>query len=67
MSAVAGERIDFRNGWSIDIHEIKNGEVYFQQWPPGVENQSFLSGLGRMPIPDFEKRIAEERQKECSA
>jgi hypothetical protein len=30
MSAVAGERIDFRNGWSIDIHEIKNGEVYFQ-------------------------------------
>ncbi len=41
-------RIEFPNGWSFDIHEVRNGEVYYQRWPPGVENQGMFANLSRM-------------------
>lgn len=51
---VSGQRIEFSNGWAIDIHEIKNEEVYCQRWPPGVQRQSIFANLFRMPTDQFE-------------
>ena len=50
-------RIEFRNGWTIDVHEIKNGEVLFRRWPPGVERQSFVQNLSRMAVDEFERQV----------
>ena len=50
-------RIEFRNGWTIDVREIKNGEVLFRRWPPGVERQSFVQNLSRMAVDEFERQV----------
>ena len=50
-------RIEFRNGWTIDVHEIKNGEVLFRRWSPGVERQSFVQNLSRMAVDEFERQV----------
>ena len=62
----AGEMIDFKNGWSIRIHDVRDEQVLYQSWPPGVERQSFIDRLWRMSTADFESRVAEERKKEAA-
>ena len=44
-----------KQGWRIVVYEICNDQVYFQGWPPGIEEQSYL---GQMPIALFEQVIA---------
>ena len=50
-------RIDFRNGWTIDVHKVENREVLFRRWPPGVERQSFVQNLSRMAVDEFERQV----------
>jgi hypothetical protein len=52
-------QIDFKNGWTVHIHEIKDGCVYLQRFPPGVENQGLLQNLRKMPISEFEAQAKE--------
>ena len=59
----AGERLDFRNGWTIDIHAIRNGEVLYRKWTPGIERQSLVANLGRMPLCDFVAQAKAEKLK----
>lgn len=51
-----GKRLEFPNGWAIDVHEInlQTGEVCYQKWPPGVQSQSMFANLGRMSADEFE-------------
>ncbi len=42
-----------KNGVSVDIHSVKDGQVYCQRWPRDVMEQDFLDGLIRMPVDDF--------------
>jgi hypothetical protein len=51
-------RLEFKSGWTIDVHKERDGETYYQRWPPGVDSQSWLSGLGRMTTAEFEDEIA---------
>ena len=43
-----------KNGITIDVHEIRNGEVLYRKWMPGVKSMPFLIGLRRMPVAEFE-------------
>ena len=47
------------NGVTVDIHEIHEGQVYFRQWPMGVTEMPWLSGLRRCPIEQAENEIKE--------
>jgi len=52
-------RLDFANGWTIDIHdEGRDGQTYYQRWAPGVVSQGFFSDLGRMDTQRFNDEIA---------
>lgn len=42
-----------KNGISLDVHEVRNGWVYVQRWPRGVEEQELLQSLIRTPVDDF--------------
>lgn len=53
------DRIDFSNGWSIDIHEEIDGWIYYQRWPPGVERQGMFDNLCRMEFDKFYKAVRE--------
>ena len=45
------------DGHRIVTHEIVNGEVCYQHWPPGEEVQGF-EGLYRCEEPEFDELIA---------
>jgi hypothetical protein len=30
-------RVEFPNGFAFDIHEFRDGQVWYQRWCPGVE------------------------------
>lgn len=49
----ANTRIAFANGVRVDIHAIKDGNVYYQRWAPGVESQGALDNLYRLPTAEF--------------
>jgi hypothetical protein len=59
MSFTVPGRLEFPNGYAIDVHEIWQGQVLYQIWPPGVESQSMWARLARMPIDDFKKAVRE--------
>ena len=42
-----------KDGIRIDVHDVKDGEVYFRRWPKGVQDQLFFEGLRRMSLDDF--------------
>jgi hypothetical protein len=46
-----------RNGITIKVHFIEDGEVYYQKWPKGVEEQRWFENLSRLPVDEFEKGI----------
>lgn len=52
-------RIEFPNGWSVDVHMRKGGAVYCRRWPPGVTTQSMWAGLMRMSEDRFDAQVAE--------
>jgi len=52
-----------KNGVTVVIDCVKDGEVYVQRWPKGVEWQSFFVNCIRMPIKHF---IAQLRRRKSS-
>lgn len=62
-----GTRLEFANGWAIDIDDIWRGQVCYRRWPPGVEIQGMFDRTYRMPIADFERLLQAEREKEARA
>ena len=46
-----------KDGVSVDVHDVYQGEVYFRQWPKDVNVQAFLNNLGRMSVEEFAKRV----------
>lgn len=48
-----GLRLNFENGWTVDVHHVKDGEVFFRGWLPGEEVVSFPRGLRRMDVETF--------------
>lgn len=59
-------RLKFRDGWTIDLHEIRNGDQLFRTWPPDVERQDYLAGLARMPVSQFWEKVRIARQEEMA-
>lgn len=57
-------RMDFANGYAIDVDWIKDGQVGYRVWPPGVESQGFLDQLKRMPVSIFNECLAEQKYAE---
>lgn len=51
-------RLEFDNGWSIDVHEERDGKTFYQRWAPGVENQSMWAELMWMETPHFNEEVA---------
>ena len=45
-----------KQGCRIVVHEIRNDQVYYQRWPPGVEWQCAWANLYQMPIAQFEEQ-----------
>lgn len=56
-------RYDFENGWTLDVHEERDGKTYYQRWAPGVENQSWFSDLRQMPSDWFNEEVAKHPHK----
>lgn len=52
--------MEFKNGWTIEVHLVRNGEVYFRKWPPGVSSMGFLERLQRMSVRRFNESLSEE-------
>lgn len=60
MITVRPGRISFPNGWDFDVHEIRNGEVFYQRWPPGIEKQRMFDNLLRTPLYVFAMVVVAE-------
>jgi hypothetical protein len=59
------DRYAFANGWVVIVHGVKDGQVYFQRWPPGVNDQPVEAPLIRMPICDFIAAVNKQREAEA--
>lgn len=46
-----------KDGVSIDVHDVKDGEVWVRRWPKGVESQSFFANCIRVPLDVFNREI----------
>lgn len=53
MTLQAGQRLNFSNGWAIDIHNILDGHALYRRWPPGVTRQAWFRNLERRPTTEF--------------
>ena len=58
MKPYKGMRLE-RNGNGCVVHDVKDGQVYYQIWPKGVDDQSFFENLYRRPVEDFERQVLE--------
>ena len=58
---IAPGRLEFPSGHSIDVHTVRNGQVYYQVWHPGVETQSVFDCLIRKPIAEFIAQVREHK------
>jgi hypothetical protein len=56
------DRYEFANGWVVIVHGVKDGQVYFQRWPPGVNDQPVEAPLCRMPIAEFLDAVNKQRE-----
>ena len=46
-----------KNGWHVVVHDVRDGQVYYQRWPPGVDEQPFMDNLSRTSIEQFEAAV----------
>lgn len=46
-----------KDGISVDIDSVENGEVYVRRWPKGVVNQPFFANCIRIPIAEFVAQV----------
>ena len=56
-------RINFPTGHSIDVHAVKDGNVFYQAWLPNEVSKPMLHDLRKMDIADFEKEVAKRMNK----
>ena len=49
-----------KNGVMIDIHEVRDGQVFYRLWPPRIEKQGMFDRLYRMPIGEFKSKLNDE-------
>lgn len=59
-------QIAFPNGGQIDVHKVEDGKVCYQVWPAGVQSQSALDRLYRMPQAKFDRAISEHGGEDVS-
>lgn len=55
-----------KEGVSVDIDSVINGEVYVRRWPKGVETQPFFSNCIRMPIAQFVEQVQDATIEEAN-
>jgi hypothetical protein len=58
---IAPGRLGFPSGHSIDVHTVRNGQVYYQVWHPGEETKAFFADLIRKPIAEFVAQVREHK------
>lgn len=46
-----------KNGISVDIDLVKDGEMYVRRWPKGVTTQGFFANCIRMPVDRFIEQV----------
>lgn len=46
-----------KDGISVDIDAVKDGEVYVRRWPKGVTTQPFFANCIRMPVAQFVEQV----------
>lgn len=46
-----------KDGISVDIDDVKDGEVYIRRWPKGVTEQPFFANCIRMPVAQFVEQV----------
>lgn len=46
-----------KDGISVDIDDVKDGEVYVRRWPKGVTTQPFFANCIRMPVAQFVEQV----------
>lgn len=46
-----------KDGISVDIDDVKDGEVYVRRWPNGVTTQPFFANCIRMPVAQFVEQV----------
>ena len=52
-----------KNGVSVDIVCVKDGEVYVRRWPKGVDSQPFFANCIRMPIENFVAQVQDAQME----
>ena len=52
-----------KDGWHVVVHNVSETHVYYQRFPPGVEEQSKLDNLGRTPIAEFEAAVKDAKME----
>lgn len=56
VSLLPGTRYT-KDGISVDIDDVKDGEVYVRRWPKGVQTQPFFSNCIRLPVSQFVEQV----------
>lgn len=56
VSLLPGTRYT-KDGISVDIDDVKEGEVYIRRWPKGVTTQPLFSNCIRMPVAQFVEQV----------
>jgi hypothetical protein len=46
-----------KNGISVDIESVKDGEVYARRWPKGVKSQPLFANCIRLPVKQFVEQV----------
>lgn len=46
-----------KDGISVDIDDVKDGEVYIRRWPKGVATQSLFENCMRMTVAQFVEQV----------
>lgn len=54
MSAPLPGLVLHKDGVTVHIHEIMNGQVYFQRFPRGVTDQGWFDNLYRIPVAQYD-------------
>ena len=58
------KRLEFENGWTVDVHREIDGETWYRRWAPGVANQGWFDELYRQPSDWFHEQVAKVPYKE---
>ena len=52
MEPIIGSMVH-KDGVTLHIHDVQDGEVYFQKFYPGEKTKPWCFDLGRIPLDDF--------------